>query len=310
MFINTVILGTNLNLQLLFNENANLTPSSATLRMYTPAVASPYWSQVGADIDILVSGGEIATGLWGITVSTSGYAAGQYSLYLEWVSPVTGFTYASNASFNVAADATTLLQNVNALAAEISRRPLPDNRSINEIREALGIKHNWNMLAMVEEESKRHENIVGSLKDIVKRLNKTSETAATIKENVKKNDEKKTTELKTSVSEMKFEMNRLIDSLNIAMRTLNINNPTRSDLFASFDLFSKEMASLFGKVDLVREQLIEIEAKIAEVEAVLPGEVANNLSGMASAAAQNMLRQTIAPQQNPMQQNMQPTMMG
>ena len=303
MFLQNTILGNDTILNLFHTENEGVLPSASTVKLFQQQLGAPHWSLV-ATYDVLVDGAIIAatTGLYGLSMATSGLSTGTYMIHWTWTSSVTTNTYDMTAQFNITADANAILQYINGVATKLNMLPFPDNERIGRIAKALGVFDNWNShyFDTVNGNAKETKNMSSMVEQIHSETMGMSKRVKRFKEDTKESLKeynnsvmiKNMENLSTKLEEVATAMTSVV--------TANVNatsETAQKDILKAFDIFAQMVALMFTKVDVVIENLKNIENNQVDFAQALPQMVVKEQQDMLGMAAQQMMMQGMQRQQ-------------
>lgn len=298
MFLQNTILGANTPLYVNHSENGGVLPSASTVTLFRYLGGSPYWQKV-ADYDVLAVGAIVdgKTGEYGILLATSTESAGTFEVRHEWTSSMTGYTYINTYQFNIVADTTAILARLDSLMTEFKKRAIPDNARIVKIARALGVDNDGNNPLTIDYVSETQKT-TGEIHKMVQQINRQTNMTREHTQRMRETTRESLSEY--NKTEMMANINKVIESVqgNVAAvisqlqsSIADANFDGKLNTVRAFDLWSRQIATLFTKVDYLNDQIKEIKDAQVDFAQALPQMVVEEQRQMIGMAAQNMVQQ-------------------
>jgi len=297
MFLQNTILGADTILNLFHCENEGVTPSASSVKLLRQIATSPFWAVV-ATYDVLAVGGVVdaTTGLYGLKLSTASESAGTMSINWTWTSSVTGLTYTETAQFDIVADNNALLSRIGTISSELVKRPFPDNVSIRKICDALGIDDPSNPLNLdyFVRNAKKTDDIYNMVDSIRKTSKQTKQRVDKTKDIVRDSlVEYDAAKMQNYMNNLAQQFMSMVESLKAALTNeVELNNQDgKLNTIRALDIWSRQVASMFTKVDYAISELQEIKNNQVDFAQALPQMVVQEQGQMMDMALQGMIAQ-------------------
>lgn len=301
MFIQNTIYTQKTVLPLFHKEDVLILPSASSVILYRANQAAPNLSVV-ATYDVLTEGAEVKTGLYSLSMDTSAEEPGTMVVEWTWTSSVTGLTYTESGQFNIVADSSAVIARVDGLATTLIQRPPCDNANIMRIAQSLGVDKKGDPMLF--------NSIYGTLKTTNKIYEKidamqgdTSEIKIEVR-NTKSNVEKtldsyNQKQMKQNIAELKSAFDEAV--MKMAKMSAIVEEATTgnitSNMLRAFDIWAKQLAIMFSKVDFVLDGIQDIQDTQVDFAQALPSMVVKEQMETAQRMQQGQMAQRPQPGQ-------------